>query len=78
MRAMGYKKGLPMRDQGVTPGRQSLSRSRMLTVNMKRTFAGVLKDYGKLLLIHERGLTSLSSLKYMEERVDYKIFFGKS
>jgi len=67
-----------MRDQGVTPGRQSLSRSRMLTVNMKRTFAGVLKDYGKLLLIHERGLTSLSSLKYMEERVDYKIFFGKS
>lgn len=78
MRAMGYKKGLPMRDQGVTPGRQSLSRSIMLTVNMKRIFAGVLKGCRKSLLIHERGLTSLSSLKHMEGRVDYKIFFGKS
>jgi hypothetical protein len=78
MRVMGCKRGHLMRYQEVTLKRQSLSRSIMLTVNMKRTFAGVLKGCGKLLLIHERGLTSLNSLKHMEERVGYKKSSGEN
>ena len=64
--------------QVATLEEQLLSRSGVLTVNMKSIFVSVLKDCGKLLLIHERGLTSLNSLKHMEERVGCRKSSGEN